>query len=168
MNRKLNRKLKICLFALAALSTIVHAENFKVKLDFTNVPVEALSKVGKIYILAWDKKNFLDDELLIKEGKVVSSLEPSTVINTTISISAEELNFEQDLAFTVFVDNNGNTDFDRKQEIFGCTTTNKNLRNQVNFWNYMFKRDKIFNSCRIKLKDLQASNQPLSFLLTTL
>ena len=153
---------------LLLVVSIAQAESFKVKLDFTRVPGEALSKVGKIYILAWNKKKFLDEELMLKEGKVISTLGPSTVINTTIEIANTELNFEEDLAFTVFVDANGNTDFDRKEEIFGCTTTNTNLRDQVNFWNYMFKRDKIFNSCRVKLKDLQESKLPLSFLLTTL
>ena len=144
------------------------AETFKVKLDFSHVPDSALSRDGKVYFLAWKKKNFLDDYILIKEGKVISNLSPKSVVTMNIELTKEELDFSEDLAFTVFLDNNKNTDFDKKNEIFGCTTTNTNLRDQVNAWNYLFNRSLIFKSCRVKLADLLNKNAPLSFLLTTL
>jgi hypothetical protein len=149
-------------------ASAVWAENFNVKLDFGHVPNNELSKVGKIYIVAWSKKNFLDKNIFMKEGKVVTSLAPSAVIHTTLSITEQEVNFNDEIAFTAFVDHNGNEEFDQKEEIFGCTTTNANLRNQVNVWNFLFNKGKIFKDCRVKLKDIQSSNATLSFLLTTL
>ncbi|MDH4467425.1 MAG: hypothetical protein QE271_05150 [Bacteriovoracaceae bacterium] len=144
------------------------AETFNVKLDFTNVPQAALHREGKVHILAWRRKNFLDDNILEIEGKYISSLSPDSIITMSIELTKEQLNFSEDLAFTVFLDNNGNADFDKKNEIFGCTTTNKRLRDQVNAWNYLFNRGLIFKSCRVKLSDLLVKDAPLSFLLTTL